>query len=154
MSKLKTLLQITTGLILGAGACLTMPAANAKTVPGNTCTTRDTADVLPYGTVMRALWGDGQVLCGFQKLKNTGSLSDAWARVETPANGTTDCWLYAKDSLDNSQSSRTATTSTAGKASLDFNASLLTTYNYGYYYVACNIDQGGEMIGVRFEEIN
>lgn len=152
MSKIKTITQITTGLLLGAGACLFMPQADAKTIPGNTCNTRDTAYLEPWGAVLRASGGDGQAMCGMAKDSDTGALSSAFARVENPSGATTSCWLYAKDSLDNSQSSRSASTSTAGKQSLDFSASLLTTYSYGYYYVACNIQDGGEMIGVRYHE--
>lgn len=153
MSKIKTITQITMGLLLGAGACLFMPQADAQTVPGNICNTRDTATLEPWGAVMRASGGVGQALCAMPKNNDTGSLSNAYARVENPSGSTTSCWLYAKDSLDNSSSSRSASTSTAGKQSLDFSASLLTTYSYGYYYVACNIQNGGEMIGVRYDEI-
>lgn len=154
MSIIKTTLQITAGLLLGGAACLTLPQAEAKTVPGNICTTRDTAELQPMGGVLRALYGDGQALCAVPRANNTGSLSNAWARVEHPggAANSTVCYLYAKNSLDTSQSSRIASTNTSGKQSLSFNASLLTTYNYGYYYVACNLKDGGELIGVRYEE--
>jgi len=151
---IKTIIQITTGLVLGAGACLLMPQAEAKTVPGNICTTRDTSDVLPYGNVMRALYADGQVLCAMPRDNNTGTLTNAWVRVDHPASAANEtvCYLYAKDSLDTAQSSRIAMTSTGGAQSLSFNASLLTTYSYGYYYTACNLKQGGELIGMRYEE--
>jgi hypothetical protein len=152
MTLIKTTAQLTAGLLLGALACLTLSSAEAKTVPGNSCTTRD--DVSPWGPYMLANT-DGQVLCPLVRQLNAGSLANAWARVEHPGSAltSTDCWLYAKDELDIVQSSKTATTSVAGKQALNFNAGTLTTYPGGYYYIGCNLKAGGKMIGARWEEI-
>ncbi len=152
MSKLVTFAQISCGLLLGFLACMAMPTASASTVPGNICNTRD--DVEPWGPYMLANT-DGSVLCALPRSLNSGSLNAAFARVHHPAGAANDtvCYLYAKNSLNTAQSSKVVITSTAGAQSLDFGANTLTTYSGGYYYVGCNLQAGGQMIGVRYDEI-
>jgi len=152
MSKMKAIVQIFAGLTLGAAACLTMPDADAKTIPAAACVVVDPADVIPSGGSMWAANGDGQVLCPLQRAKDAGSLSSAMVDFQAPASGQYACWLYATDSLYTSLSSRTVVNGGSGAQTRDFNASLLTTYNDGYYYVGCNIPQGGKLFGVRFDE--
>lgn len=152
MSKIKSIVQIVSGLTLGAAACLTLPSADAKSIPAAACAIADPSDVIPSGGTMWALNGDGQVLCPLQRAKDNGSLSSAVVDINAPATGQYSCYLYATDSLYTSMSSRVIVNSGSGAQTRDFNASLLTTYNDGYYYVGCNIPQGGRLYGIRFDE--
>lgn len=152
MSKIKTVVQMVAGLVLGATACLTLPDADAKSMPAAACATNDTADILASGGTMWAVYGDGQVLCPLQRAKDTGSLSSAVVDINAPAVGQYSCYLYATDQFYTSMSSRIIVNAGSGTQTRDFNAPLLTTYNDGYYYVACNIPQGGRLYGIRFDE--
>jgi hypothetical protein len=73
--------------------------------------------------------------------------------IDAPATGQYSCYLYATDLFYTSMSSRIIVNAGSGQQTRDFNANLLTTYNHGYYYVACNIPQGGRLYGFRYEEI-
>src|SRR5690606_27736892 len=74
MSKIKSIVQIVSGLTLGAAACLTLPSANAKSMPAAACAIADPADIIPSGGTMWALYDDGQVLCPLQRARDNGSL--------------------------------------------------------------------------------
>lgn len=144
--------------VFGIGLCLGLAAADANlaaaattTIPGNSCLGQH-GNSQPSGVAMHANAGWDQIYCGLPRHNPTGTVTNAYARVYNPPGQTMECWLYSFNSLGSTFDWSSRTTSSSGSQSLGFAVADLDTYNYGYYYVACNVDNGGKIWGIRIGE--
>ncbi|MFH0342186.1 MAG: hypothetical protein ACHBNF_08665 [Chromatiales bacterium] len=141
-------------LSLGAAlASADVTASDLKTVGGQICRTEydSTANEFTeyYGIVVQH--PNAVVFCPLIRDFVTRPIEEVSLRVFNFGPKAAGCRLYSIDPLVADADSETVNVA-VGQHTIDFDPSILTHYDYGYYVIGCHFPNGGIIYGIRYWE--